>query len=162
MSIKGRILKSTLFQRIVKLGIRLTPKILVVSVANLVLKGIAKFSTIKYDLNTRTAFVKVTLHGEEEPIEVTVDGYAILNNKNKYQFVLYNARSNKPWLTNIFARIVGKEWTIPQIPQLKDEIEFIANLLKPDSPKQAKSPGEKVINPDVPMLTKAKSNQGKK
>lgn len=136
MSFKSSLLKSNLFKLAIKLGIKLTPKILVSGVANIVLKGIAEFSQIAFDLDKRTAFVKVTLYGEEEPIEVSVDGFEVSGDEDNYQFILHNAQSNKPWMTNIFARITGKAWDIPAIPQYKDEVDFIADLLKAESPEQ--------------------------
>ncbi len=145
MSLKSKLLKSTLFKGVIKLGIKLTPKIFVSGVANVVLKGIANFSKISFDLNKRTAFVKVTLYGEEEPIEITIDGFEISGDvgKDNYQFILHNATSNKPWMTNIFARITGKSWDIPPVPQYKDEVDFVASLLKVDSPKQVVKKPEK-------------------
>lgn len=150
MSLKSGLLKSTLFKGIIKLGIKLTPKILVSGVANIVLKGIANFSKISFDLNKRTAYVKVTLYGEEEPIEVSIDGFEISGDgdKDNYQFTLHKAQSNKPWMTNILVRITGKAWDIPPIPQYQDEVDFVASLLEPKSPKQvAKSPKEEVVRP---------------
>ncbi len=148
MSIKSKLLKSNLFKKVIKLGIKLTPKILVSSVANVVLKGIAKFSKISFDLNKRTAYINVTLYGEKEPIEIAIDGFEISGDANKgnYQFILHNAKSNKPWMTNIFARISGKSWTIPSIPQYKDEVDFVASLLGANTPKKIvkKSP-KKVV-----------------
>ena len=142
MSFKSGLLKSSVFKLVIKLGIKLTPKILVSGVANIILKGIAEFSHIAFDLDKRTAFVKVTLYGEEEPIEVTVDGFEISGDGDKYQFILHNAESNKPWMTNIFARIAGKDWDIPEIPQYKDEIGFVADLLKAKSPVQESAKNE--------------------
>lgn len=136
MSIKSSLLKSSLLKLIVKLGIKLTPKILVSGVANIVLKGIAEFSQIAFDLDKRTAFVRVTLYGEEEPIEVAVEGFAILGDEEKYQFILDKGESNKPWMNNILARITGKTWDIPPVPQYKDELGFVADLLKADTSDQ--------------------------
>jgi len=136
MSFKSRLLKSNLLKQTVKVGAKLTPKILVVSVANIILKGVAEFSDIVYDLDGRTAFVKVTLYGEEEPIEIALDGFGILSDDENHQFILYKAQSNKPWMNNLLARIVGKAWDIPAIPQYKDEVGFVANLLKIESPEQ--------------------------
>ena len=136
MGFKSRLLKSNLLKRTVKVGAKLTPKILVVSVANIILKGIAEFSDILYDLDKRTAFVKVTLYGEEEPIEIALDGFEILGDEENYQFILHKAQSNKPWMNNILSRIVGKAWDIPAIPQYKDELGFVANLLKAENPEQ--------------------------
>ena len=136
MGFKSSLLKSNLLVRTVKVGAKLTPKILVVSVANIILKGIAEFSDILYDLDKRTAFVNVTLYGEEEPIEIALDGFEILGDEENYQFILHKAQSNKPWMNNILSRIVGKAWDIPAIPQYKDELGFVASLLKTENPEQ--------------------------
>lgn len=136
MGLKSSLLRSNLLKQTVKIGVKLTPKILVVSVANIILKGIAEFSDILYDLDKRTAFVNVTLYGEEEPIEVALDGFEILGDDGNYQFILHKAQSNKPWMNNILSRIVGKAWDIPAMPQYKDEIGFVANLLKAENSEQ--------------------------
>jgi len=130
MGFKSRLLKSNLLKQTVKVGAKLTPKILVVAVANIILKGIAEFSEILYDLDKRTAFVNVTLYGEEEAIEVALDGFEIMGDEGNYQFILHKAQSNKPWMNNILSRFVGKAWDIPAIPQYKDELGFVASLLK--------------------------------
>ncbi len=136
MGFKSSLLKSKLLKKTVQVGAKLTPKILVVTVANIILKGIAEFSDILYDLDKRTAFVNVTLYGEEEPIEVALDGFEVLGDEGNYQFILHKAQSNKPWMNNILSRIVGKAWDIPSIPQYKDEIGFVASLLKAENPEQ--------------------------
>lgn len=137
MSFKSSLLKSSLLNKTVKLAIKLTPKAIVKTAANIILKGIAEFSDIIYDLDERTAFVKVTLYGEEEAIEIALDGYEILGNEEKgYQFILHRAESNKPWMNNILVRLIGKEWDIPPVPQYKDEFGFVAALIGPQNPKQ--------------------------
>jgi hypothetical protein len=137
MSFKGSLEKQTvkIAPKIIKIGAKLTPKILVSWVANIVLKGIAEFSKITYDLDARTAFVDVTLYGEEESIEVAVDGFEILGDDGNYQFILHNAESNKPWMNNILARVAGKTWDIPDIPKYRLQLEIIANLLKAETPE---------------------------
>ncbi len=136
MGFKSTVLKSNQLKRVVKVAAKLTPKIMIVTIANIILKGIAEFSEILYDLDKRTAFVKFTLYGEEEPIEVAVDGFEIAGDEDNYQFILHKAQSNKPWMNNILSRFVGKAWDIPSIPQYKDEIGFVANLLKADDIEQ--------------------------
>lgn len=136
MGFKSSLLKSNLLKRTVKVGAKLTPKILIVGVANILLKGIAEFSEILYDLDKRTAFVNVTLYGEEESIEIALDGFEIMGDEENYQFILHKAQSNKPWMNNILSRIVGKAWDIPAIPQYKDELGFVASLLKIENPEQ--------------------------
>lgn len=135
MSFKSNLLRSSILKGVVKLGIKLTPKKLVSGVANIILKGIVDISKIAFDLNKRTAFVEMTLYGEEESIQISLEGFEILGEEDEYQFILHNAHSNKPWMTNLLARISGKAWDIPPVPQYKDEVGFVAALLKPKDAK---------------------------
>lgn len=121
---------------LVKMAIDWTPKMMVMWVANMVLKGIAELTDYSFDLDTRKAYVQTTLYGESEPIEVWLDGFAIVSDGESKKFIIEQAQSNKPWLNNIFAHIVGKAWKIPVIPQLTAHIELIAELLKAESPEQ--------------------------
>ena len=145
MSFKSSLLKSKLLKRAVKLGIKYTPKKLVASIANILLKGIAEFSELLYDLDKRTAFVRVTLYGEKEPIEVALDGFEVLGDEENYQFILHKAQSNKPWMNNILSHIVGKAWDIPSIPEYKDEIGFVAGLLMAEHPETEQETAVKEI-----------------
>ncbi|WP_394753145.1 hypothetical protein [Crenothrix sp.] len=122
---------------IVKKAIKWTPNKLITWVANYKLKGIAEITDFSFDLDTRTAYAQVQLLGEAEPIEVRMDGFAIVSDGESYQFVMQQAKSNRPWLDNIFARIVDKAWKIPVIPQLQPHIALIAELFKPESLEQA-------------------------
>jgi hypothetical protein len=126
-------LKSSL----VKMAIKLAPDIIVIWVANIILKGIAELSAFSFDMDTRQAYVKATLAGEAEPIEVWLDGFAIVSDKESHQLVIYQAQSNRLWLNNLLSRITGKALEIPNLPQFKDQIELAAELFKPDSPELA-------------------------
>jgi len=119
---------------LVKIAIELTPNIIVLWVANIILKGIAELSDFIIDLDTRTAYVQLTLFGEVEPIEVSLDGFAIVSDEESHQLIIRQAQSNRPWLNNLLSRIVGKAWKIPEIPQYKAQIEFVAELFKAESP----------------------------
>jgi hypothetical protein len=120
---------------LIKIAIKLTPNMMIIWVANRVLKGIAELTAFNFDLDTRKVYVQTMLYGETEAIEVWVDGFAIINENESYKFIIQQARSNKPWLNNLLARFVGKAWKIPVIPQLATHIYLIADLLKADSPK---------------------------
>jgi len=113
-----------------KLVIKWTPRKLISWVANIVLKDIAELSHLDFDLETRTALVKVQLAGEPESIEVSVNGFSIISNDGSYQFIIEQAESNRLWLNNILSRITGKKWKIPDAPQFAPQIKFIAELLK--------------------------------
>ncbi len=117
--------------KLVKTAIKMTPNKIVIWVANIILKGIAKLSEFKFDLDTRTAYVQVTLYGETEPIDVWLDGFAILTEPDSYYVIIQQAESNRPWMDNLLARIVGKAWKIPVMPKYKKHIEFLAELFKP-------------------------------
>lgn len=118
---------------LVKIAIKLTPNIIVKWVANMVLKGIAEMSDFIFDIDARTAFLQVTLAGEVEPIEISVDGFAIISDGDSHQLVIQQAQSNKLWLNNLLSKVVGKPWKIPVIPQYKAQIEFVAELLQAEN-----------------------------
>lgn len=122
-------LKSSL----VKMAIKLAPDIIVIWVANIILKGIAELSDFSFDIDTRQAYVKATLAGEEEPIEVWLNDFAIVSDENSHQLIIHQAQSNRLWLNNLLSRITGKDWEIPELPQFKDQIELAAELFKPES-----------------------------
>ncbi|MDD1606236.1 MAG: hypothetical protein LUP96_06020 [Methylococcaceae bacterium] len=121
---------------LIKIAIKLTPNMMIVWVANIVLKGIAELTDFNFDIDARKVYVQTTLYGETEAIEVWVDGFAIISEEESYKFIIHQAQSNKPWLNNIFARFVGKAWKIPVIPQLAAHIELIADLFKAETPEQ--------------------------
>lgn len=105
-------------------------------VANRVLKGVAELTDFSFDLDTRKAYVQTRLYGEEEIIEVWLDGFAIVGDEESRKFIIQQAQSNRPWLNNLLAHFVGKAWKIPVIPQLTAQIELITELLKVEEPEQ--------------------------
>ncbi len=121
---------------LLKIAIKLTPDIIVLWVANIILKGIAELSEFIFDLDARTAYVQLTLFGEVEPIDIWVDGFAIVSDEASHQLIIEKAQSNRPWLNNLLSRIAGKAWKIPAIPQYKDQIELISELFEAESPEQ--------------------------
>lgn len=124
---------------LVKMAINWTPKMMVMWVANIILKGIAELTDYNFDLDARKAYVQTTLYGESEPIEVWLDGFAIISENETKYLILEQGQSNKPWLTNIFGHIAGKAWKIPALPQFSQHIELIAELLKAENPQQEES-----------------------
>lgn len=115
---------------LIKMAIKLTPNVMIVWVANVILKGIAELTEFSFDLDTRKVYVQTMLYGETEAIEVWVDGFGIISDKESYKFIIQQAQSNKPWLNNLLAHFVGKEWKIPVIPQLAAYFELIADVFK--------------------------------
>ena len=78
---------------------------------------------------------KYNLLGESETIDIWFEGFAIIiTDKGAYKFFIEQAGSNRIWLRNILSRIVRKERKIPVTPQTTAHIEFIAELLKVESP----------------------------
>lgn len=115
------------------MAIKLTPNILIVWVANIVLKGIAELTDFSFDLDARTAYVQIQLVGESETIEVWLDGFAVVSDEESYKFIVHQAQSNRIWLDNLLSRVVGKAWKIPVIPQLAAQMELVAELLKTET-----------------------------
>ncbi|MFZ2169894.1 MAG: hypothetical protein WAW61_09700 [Methylococcaceae bacterium] len=121
---------------IIKMAIKWTPDMLIIWVANIILKGIAELTDFSFDIDARKAYVQIQLLGESETIEVWLDGFAIVSDGESHEFIIHQAQSNRLWLNNLLARIAGKAWKIPVIPQLAAHIELISELFKAESPEQ--------------------------
>jgi hypothetical protein len=121
---------------LIKMAIKCTPNIMIIWVANIILKGIAELTAFSFDLDTRKVYVQIQLVGEVETIDVWVEDFAIVSDEGSHQLIIQQAQSNRIWLSNILSRIVGKAWKIPVIPQFAAEIELISELFKAESPEQ--------------------------
>jgi hypothetical protein len=121
---------------LIKIAIKWTPKMMILWVANYKLKGIAEVKDFNLDLDARKVYVHTQLFGEADSIEVWAENFAIIIDQDTYKFILQLAKSNKPWLSNTFALIVGKAWPIPKIPQLAPFMPLAYALLKAESPVQ--------------------------
>lgn len=125
MSIKSSLLK---------IAIKLTPDILIIWVANIVLKGIAELTAFNFDIEARKVHVQTRLYGERETIDVCLENFAVFNDGDSYRFIIHQATSDRPWLNNILSRIIGKAWKIPEIPHLTAQLELVAELFKTKPP----------------------------
>lgn len=125
MSIKSSLLK---------IAIKLTPDILIIWVANIVLKGIAELTAFNFDIEARKVHVQTRLYGERETIDVCLENFAVFNDGDSYRFIIHQATSDRPWLNNILSRIIGKAWKIPEIPHLTAQLELVAELFKAKPP----------------------------
>lgn len=114
--------------RLIKFAISWTPKLLVIWIANLKLKGVAKLSDYLLNLDARKVYLQVRLFGEPEIIEVLVEGIAVVSDGRSYSLIMRQAQSNRPWLNNLLSRITGHAWKIPTIPQLTPYMSTIAEL----------------------------------
>lgn len=114
-----------------KVAIKCSPNVAVIWVANKILKGIAELTDFQFDLDTRSVYAQAILFGETDAIEVWLDDFAIVSDGDSKRFIVNQAKSNKPWLNNVFAKIVGKAWKIPAIPQIAPYLDLLAELLPP-------------------------------
>lgn len=121
---------------LIKMAIKWTPNMMVLWVANIVLKGIAELIDFNFDLEERKAYIQVQLVGESETIDVWLEGFAVISDEESYKLIVQQAQSNRIWLSNLLSRIVGKAWKIPVIPQLAGHMELIHELLKAETPEQ--------------------------
>jgi hypothetical protein len=125
MSIKSRLLK---------IVIKLTPDILIIWVANFVLKGIAELTAFNFDIETRKVYVQTRLYGEQDTIDVCLENFSVFNDGQSYRFIIHQASSDRPWLNNLLSRVIGKAWKIPEIPQFSAQLELVAELFKAKPP----------------------------
>lgn len=115
---------------LIKIVIKLTPNILIIWVANIILKGIAELLAFNFDVDTRKIYVQTRLYGEEDTIEVEVEDFAVFNDGDSYRFIIHHARSDRPWLNNLLSRVIGKAWKIPALPQFAAQLDLVAELFK--------------------------------
>ena len=116
---------------LIKIAIKLTPTIFIIWVSNLILKGIARLLEFEFDLESRKFHVKTQLYGEIDTIDVWVEDFMIKTDGTSYELLILKANSDRLWLTNTLALIVGKSWKIPVIPELAPHMTLIAELLNP-------------------------------
>jgi len=133
---------------LIKMAIKLTPNVMIIWVANIVLKGIAELKDFNFDIDARTAYVQAQLCGEAEAIEVWLENFAIAGDENTYQFIIQKAQSNRLWLNNLLSRIVGKPWEIPVPPQFASEMALLAELFKAENPEQPAQPQLEKLEPE--------------
>jgi hypothetical protein len=115
---------------LIKTAIKMTPSALIIWVANYVLKGIAELTAFDFDVEQRKLYVQTQLYGEEGTIEVVMEDFALFHDGESYRFILYHASSDRPWLNNILAKIIGKAWPIPALPQLDVPLQWVAELFQ--------------------------------
>ena len=103
---------------------------MIIWVANIVLKGIAELTAFNFDIDTRKVYVQTRLYGETGTIAVHLEDFAVFHDGESYRFIVHQAASDRPWLNNILAHIVGKAWKIPEIPHLTAQLGLLAELFK--------------------------------
>lgn len=115
---------------LVKIVIKLTPNALIIWVANKILKGVAELQAFNFDIDARKIYAQTLLYGEEIPIELSLEDFAVFNDGEGYRFIIHHASSNKPWLNNLLARVIGKGWKIPSLPHFSAQLELVAEVFK--------------------------------
>jgi hypothetical protein len=103
---------------------------LIIWVANRILKGIAELTKFRFDLDARKLYVQTRLYGEQDTIEVCLEGFGVFNDGGSYKFIVPRATSDRPWLNNLLSRIAGRTWQIPAISPLTAQLELAAELFK--------------------------------
>jgi hypothetical protein len=127
---------------LIKYAIKLTPEKLVIWIANLVMKGIAKLVEFNFDIEKRQLHVKTQLYGEIDTIDLWIENFMIIQDGDNFEFFIGQAHSDRPWLTNILAKLVGKAWKIPKIAQLQPHMSLMAELLEPPKAVEVSPTGD--------------------
>jgi hypothetical protein len=73
-------------------------------------------------------YAEVLLLGESESIRVWLEDFAVLKQDDRYQVILSQAKSNRLWLDNLFARFTGKAWTVPVPPPLATHMTLLSEV----------------------------------
>jgi len=90
------------------MAIKLTPNIIIIWVANIILKGIAELADFNFDIDARKAYVQIQLLGESETIEVWLEDFAIISDEGSYQLIIHQAQSTvSGWI--IYLRVLQEK-----------------------------------------------------
>jgi hypothetical protein len=84
-----------------------------------------------------------------------LEDFAVVTDGESYEFMIKQAKSDRPWLTNILALIVGKAWKIPAIPELAPYLGLVAELLPAAEPQIAEAAAESEDSPLLPVIEEA-------
>jgi hypothetical protein len=128
--LSGVIPNMSIKSNLIKIVIKLTPNIMIVWVANFILKGIAELLAFNFDVDARTLYVQTRLYGENDTIDVVLEDFAVFNDGDSYRFIIHHARSDRAWLNNLLSRVIGKAWKIPALPQFAAQMDLVAELFK--------------------------------
>lgn len=131
---------------LVKFVIKLTPNALIIWVANKIMKGFAELQAFHFDIDARKIYTQTLLYGEDVAIEVSLEDFAVFHDGENYRFIIHHASSNKPWLNNLLARVIGKGWKIPSLPGFSAQLELVAELFKAKPVALASEAGDEVID----------------
>ena len=130
-----KVITMSIRSSLIRFVIKLTPNVLIIWVANFVMKGIASLVDFNFDIDARTIYLKTLLYGEEQAIEMRIEDFALFNDGEGYRFIIHHAWSDRPWLNNLLSRVIGKAWKIPALPQFSTQLELIAELLTAKTPE---------------------------
>lgn len=122
---------------IIKMAVKWTPKSLILWVSNFILKDIAELTDFNFDIETKKLYAQTQLVGESETIEVWLEDFSVIRDGDNYKVIVNYAKSNRIWLNNLLAKITGKTWPIPVIPQLASQMPLVEELFKAEPPAPA-------------------------
>ena len=113
---------------LVKMALNNTPKGMVLWAANKKLKGVAQLMDYSYNSEDRKLYTQMVLDGEEEPVDVFLEGFTILVDEGIYKLVFQQARSSRSWVDVLLNKVLlSREWKIPE-----SKIELVQELFEVD------------------------------
>lgn len=116
---------------LVKMALNNTPKTMVLWAANKKLKGVAQLRDYSYNSEERKLYTQMLLDGEEEAVDVFLDGFTILVDEGIYKLVFQQVRSSRPWLDVLLNKVLlSREWKIPE-----SKMELVQELFEVDDPE---------------------------
>jgi hypothetical protein len=121
---------------LVKMALNNTPKSMVLWAANKKLKGVAKLMDYSYNSEERKLYTQMVLDGEEEPVDVFLEGFTIVVDEGLYKLVFQQARSSRSWLDVLLNKVLlSREWKIPE-----SKIGLVQELFEVDDPESNSEP----------------------
>ncbi len=121
---------------LVKMALNNTPKSMVLWAANKKLKGVAQLRDYSYNSEERKLHTQMVLDGEEESVDVFLEGFTILVDEGIYKLVFQQVRSSRSWLDALLNKVLlSREWKIPE-----SKIGLVQELFEVDDPESNSEP----------------------
>ncbi len=116
MSVKGKIVKA---------AFSVTPQKIKKWIVNKQIDGYGEMIEFRLDLKKRELYAKALLSGENEPIELHIQDYRLVENSLGTCIIVEQCVANRQWITALMGQFVsGKEFPIP-----RDKFNLIKELL---------------------------------
>lgn len=84
-------------------------------ILNRLIRNYGRLVELQINPGERKIRAAVLLSGEQQPVDLNIEEYRIIINRNSTSFVIKTARSSRPWVNAILRDfIIDRHWPLPE------------------------------------------------